>query len=310
MSSRPRRQGEFWPTLALAIAAAAAGFNWIVLRFLEARGLQSAWAGLALSLLGMLALLPLVLRRPRRVHAAAFAVFLTGLANGGALALYTASMLLTEVVRTLVLFYLAHMWAAALGLVLLGERLTLARVLAMSLCFAGMVTILGLGHGWPWPRNTGDWLAIFSGLVYAYGSVRVYSAPEVGVGAQTFSTMLGSAVVSAVVLLLLPAAARGAPPPASPLLWLATAAYVAAMIIPINWVAMWSAKHLPPARVGLIFALEAVTGIVSAALLLDEPFGWREAVGSALVIASTVVDVIGHRPVPAAGIIPVNLGEG
>ena len=71
------------------------------------------------------------------------------------------------------------------------------------------------------------------------------------------------------------------------------------MIIPINFVALWSAKHLSPARVSLIFAIEAVIGIASAAVLLDEPFGWREAVGSALVIGSTLVDVLWHRTPPA-----------
>jgi len=299
-----RRKDEIWPTLALAITAIVAGTNWVVLRFLQAQGLESAWAGLALSAISTVGLLPLALRHRPRWSAAVPAILLTGLANGGCIALYTTSMLLTDVVRTLVLFYLSPMWGALLGLAILGERVTAARILAMSLCFAGMVVILGLGRGWPWPRNIGDWLAILSGLAYAYGSLRVYRAPEVSVGAQSLSAMAGSTLVSGLVLLVLPEAARGAPPPPSTLLWAVAIAYSLGMIIPINWVALWTAKHLAPARVGLIFALEAVVGIISAALLLDEPFGWREAVGSALVVSSTVIDVLGHRPVPAAGLIP------
>jgi drug/metabolite transporter (DMT)-like permease len=264
-TSKPPRRGAFWPTLALATVAVAAGFNWIALRFLQARGMESAWAGLAVSLIGALALLPAIIGRAGRLDRVAFAILLTGLANGGALALYSASMLLTEVVRTLVLFYLAPMWGAFLDILLLGERLTAARVAAIGLCLAGMLAILGVDHGWPWPTNIGDWLAILSGLVYAYGSLRVYDAPQVSVAAQTFSTMIGSVVVSAIVLLLLPDAARGAPPPASAALWLMAAIYAVAMILPINWVALWSAQHLTPARVGLIFALEAVVGIVSPA---------------------------------------------
>ncbi len=303
-TSETQRRGAFWPTLALATVAVAAGFNWIALRFLQARGMESAWAGLAVSFIGALALLPAILARAARLDRLAFAILVTGLANGGALALYSASMLLTAVVRTLVLFYLAPMWGVLLGLLLLGERLTVARVAAIVLCLAGMLAILGVDHGWPWPSNIGDWLAILSGLVYAYGSLRVYDAPQVSVVAQTFSTMIGSVIVSGMVLVLLPDAARGAPPPASASLWLAAAIYAVAMILPINWVAPWSAQHLVPARVGLIFALEAVVGIVSAALFLDEAFGWREALGSVLVIASTIVEVAGHGPAPAPGIIP------
>ena len=58
---------------------------------------------------------------------------------------------------------------------------------------------------------------------------------------------------------------------------------------------------LPPARVCLIFALEAVIGIGSAAMLTDEPFGWREVLGSLLVIGGTVLEIAGQsRPVARA----------
>jgi drug/metabolite transporter (DMT)-like permease len=78
--------------------------------------------------------------------------------------------------------------------------------------------------------------------------------------------------------------------------------YALVMIVPINWLWLWSAKHLPPSRVSLIFSLEAVVGIITAALLAGEPFGWREALGSLLVVGSTVIDVLGHRlPAPAHG---------
>jgi len=59
-------------------------------------------------------------------------VLFSGLVNGGALALYCASMLLTDVVRTLLLFYVAPMWGALLGRFVLGARLTPSRILAIG----------------------------------------------------------------------------------------------------------------------------------------------------------------------------------
>jgi drug/metabolite transporter (DMT)-like permease len=296
MRAEALRRVGVWPTVALSAAATAAGFNWLPLRTLARQGLASGWAGFATAVAGTLILLPIAWRSVRPFDRAALALLVTGLANGGALALYSASMLLTDVVRTLVLFYLTPMWGALLGLLMLGERLTAARLAALLLCLAGMTTILGTGHGWPWPRNVGDWLALLSGAVYAYGSLRVYSAPAVTARHQTLSTMIGCAIVSGAVLLLLPPEVAGPVPPLTPMLLLAAGAYALGMIIPINWLALWSAKYLPPARVGLIFALEAVVGIVSAALLLDEPFGWRELLGAVLVIGATMVEVVGHRP--------------
>src|SRR5262249_23156490 len=112
--------------------------------------------------------------------------------------------------------------------------------------------------------------------------------------------MAGCIAVSLIVLVLLPANLTGPMPILSTALLLSLVAYALVMIVPINWLWLWSAKYLPPSRVSLIFSLEAVVGIVTAALLAGEPFGWREATGSLLVVGSTVVDVAGHRvPAPA-----------
>src|SRR5438445_341469 len=80
-----------------------------------------------------------------------------------------------------------------------------------------------------------DWLALLSGVVFAYGSLRVYEAPDVSAAAQTTSTMLGCALVSGLVLLLLPAELAGSVPALSTGLLLSVGAYALAMIIPINW---------------------------------------------------------------------------
>ncbi len=289
------RPAGIWPTVALFGAATAAGFNWIPLRFLAHRGLESAWAGLFTAVISMLILLPALRWRGPWDRRAIASVLFSGMVNGGALALYCASMLLTDVVRTLLLLYLAPMWGALLGRFVLGERLTLPRLLAIGLCVAGMFVILGDRHGWPWPHNIGDWLALASGIVFAYGSLRVYEAPAVSASAQTAASMLGCTLISALVLFWLPAGLAGPVPSYSTGLLLSVIVYALVMIVPINWLWLWSAKYLPPARVSLIFSLEAVVGIASAALLIDEPFGWREMLGSVLVIGSTVIDVAGHR---------------
>ena len=58
---------------------------------------------------------------------------------------------------------------------------------------------------------------------------------------------------------------------------------------------MWSAQHLDPGRLGILLQLEAIVGIASAAVLTDEPFGLVESLGTLLVIAAGVADVVGDR---------------
>src|SRR5262249_50129664 len=112
--------------------------------------------------------------------------------------------------------------------------------------------------------------------------------------------MAGCIAVSLIVLVVLPVNLTGPMPVLSTVLVLTLIVYALAMIVPINWLWLWSAKYLPPSRVSLIFSLEAVVGIVTAALLAGEPFGWREAIGSLLVVGSTLIDVTRPRlPTPA-----------
>ena len=296
------RPAGIWPTVALFGAAIAAGFNWLPLRYIASQGLASGWAPLALGIVSLAILLPLLPWRGNWDRRVIVSVLYSGLLNGGALGLYCASMLLTDVVRTLLLFYVAPMWGALLSRLVLGEHLSPARLTAIGMCIAGMLVILGNEHGLPWPRNAGDWLALLSGIVFAYGSLRVYEAPAVSAKAQTAASMAGCVVISGLVLLLLPAGLAGPVPAVSGGLVLSLIVYALVMIVPINWLWLWSAKYLSPSRVSLIFSLEAVVGIITAALLAGEPFGWREATGSVLVVGSTLIDVLGHRaPAPAHG---------
>ena len=106
----------------------------------------------------------------------------------------TASML-TDVVRTLLLFYLTPVWSTLLGIAFLGERLTRFRLAALILGFTGLLVVLGLGEGFPWPRNMGDWLALFSGLAWAYGSLRLYRTGGLPVFEQVLVFVLGGLAV-------------------------------------------------------------------------------------------------------------------
>jgi drug/metabolite transporter (DMT)-like permease len=293
---------QLWPSLAITLSAFMSGLIWIPLRQLEQQGLQSGWVGLFLFSSGLLVMVPLALALPRKKRETGWgAVLITGICNGGAYATYAASLLLTDVVRTLLLFYMAPIWGALLGILFLGERLTAARVGAIVMCIGGLMVILGFGHGWPWPRNAGDWLALISGMMWAYAALRVLMQQDVGSQDQTVAAMTGGLIVAGLLLLMLPGEVAGAKPPLTPVVVGGAFAVAALMLVPINWLAVWSARFLPPARVCLIFALEAVIGISSAAILTDEPFGWREILGSVLVIGGTVLEVTGQsQPVARA----------
>ncbi len=285
-----------WAVPVVVLAASAWGLFWLPLRAFEDAGLSAGWATLAQFATPVLVLVPAALWRFVRGRTTGIGEPAKGLLLGGAVALYAESVLLTEVARALILFYVTPVWSTLLEIAFMGRRLSAARAVALTLGLAGLLTILGGKTGVPLPRNLGDAMALLSGMIWAVGSMRVRTAPGSGIFETVFAFFLyGSAVALAVALL--PIAAVGTAPAwaeLKPLLpWLLLAAI--GFLIPVMWGLLWGAAHIDPGRLGILLQLEAVIGIGSAALLTDEPFGWVEALGTVLVISAGLVDVFGGR---------------
>ncbi len=284
------------PVLVVVLAASAWGLFWLPLRAFEAAGLAAGWATLAQFATPVLVLAPAALWLAAQGRRTGAGEIVTGLLVGGAVALYAESVLLTDVARALILFYVTPVWSTLLEVWLMGRRLTRARAIALVLGLGGLVTILGGKTGIPLPQNLGDAMALLSGMVWAAGSMRVRTAPEIGIFENVFAFFLYGSVV-ALVIALLPIEAVGAPPswaelrPLVPWLLLAAVGF----LIPVMWGLLWGSKHIDPGRLGVLLQLEAVVGIGSAALLTDEPFGLVELLGTVLVVAAGLVDVLGGR---------------
>jgi drug/metabolite transporter (DMT)-like permease len=290
---------QLWPSILLVIAAAGWGLFWIPLRKLEESGLSAGWAGVSQFLTPALVLLPMAILIALRGKPTGLGRWKTAFFTGGAFALYADSLLLTEVARALILFYVTPAWSTMLEVWLMKRRLTAARVIAILLGFAGLYVILGGDGSLPIPRNAGDWMALASGMFWAYGSTRVRMAGEASLFENVFSFFAFGAVV-ALALALLPIEAMGHPPSLGQTLdllpWLLLIAV--GFLIPAMCMQLYGTKLVDPGRVGILFQTEAIFGITSAAILTAEPFGWPEALGSVLVISAAMTEVLVNRPRP------------
>ena len=292
-----RREDRLWPSIMLVIAAASWGLFWIPLREFEAAGLGAGWASVGQFLAPTLVLAPVALVFALQGRATGVGRWKTAFFTGGAFALYADSLLLTEVARALILFYLTPAWSTAFEVWLMKRRLTPARIAAIVLGLAGLCVILG-GDGFPpLPRNAGDWMALASGMFWAYGSTRVRLASEAGLFENVFS-FFGFGAIVALALAMLPVEALGAPPSGAEAArfapWLLL--FALAFLVPVMFMQLYGTQLVDPGRVGILFQAEAIVGVASAAILTLEPFGWREAAGSALVIGAALTEVLVNRP--------------
>ncbi len=133
----------------------------------------------------------------------------------------------------------------------------------------GLVVVLGDGVSFPWPRQTGDWFALASGLCWSFASVRLFRGGNKFVFEKTFAFIIGSCVAGA-ALALLPLGLDNALPDMASLkqgwMWIGG---VALFLLPATWLTIWPTTVLSPARVGILFMTEAIVGIGSAAWLTN-----------------------------------------
>lgn len=284
------------PELTVAISAAIWGLFWIPLRAFEDHGLGAEWITLSQFIAPLIVLSPFVILRIRKQQRTGIEQYKTGLLVGAAFVFYCESLLLTDVVRALVLFYVMPAWGTLIEVGFMGRRFTVFRGLALVLSLSGLLTILGLGSHIDFSMNTGDIMALLSGIIFTIGATRVRQSEGVSVFEQLFAFFLFGSIIS-VVMIFLPFTSTETLPTAQ-LLWELMPWFTLmalGFLIPVMWGLYWGSQYVDPGRLGILLQLEAVVGITSAALWAGEIFGLREALGAILVISAGIVEVMGNK---------------
>jgi len=298
MRGEAARRRDLWPSLGLVVAAAMWGVYWYPLRLFNAAGIDGAWPLLLMFVSIAIVMVPFGVARFRAMATAGLGLYLTGLCSAGSWVIYSYSLLMTDVVRALLLFYMTPVWGALLARLLLKEPITPVRMLAIGMGLAGLAVILGFEGGIPLPRNAGDWLGLLSGLLWGYTMVRLRREEGRDLFTSLFAYFVCGAL-AAVTVVMLPFEFVGDVPSRDVVL--DQAPFLAGMgllfILPTILLITWGSRMVSPGRAGVLLMAEAVVGTVSAAILTDEPFGLREIVGALLIISAGIVDVL-WAPVP------------
>ena len=278
-------------SLALLLGGALWGLYWIPVRFFADLGLGGPWPGIVMFTAALLPLIPLIWPMRRLLLSRWQNVVFSGVFTGAAFSLFTTSLVYTEVARSILLFYLTPVWGTVLGLVFLGERLRAGRVLGLVCGIAGLITVLGAGDRPYWPLNIGDWLALISGVTWALGTLGLYRSGGVPVPGQVFAFVSGALAVSLASILFGGASSAFAPSAEVVLKVLPYAVLSAVFIMPMLFLTIWPATRLSPARVGLLLMSEVIVGLLSVALLSDEPFGLRLFFGAILIVSACLMEL-------------------
>jgi drug/metabolite transporter (DMT)-like permease len=262
-------------------------------RALEQAGLTGGWGTIAQYALPLVLLAPVAVWQGLRGAPTGLGLPLTGLLMGGGIACYANSFLLTDVMRTLTLFYLTPVWATLLEVMLLGQRPGWHRAASLAMALAGLWFVFGQAGGLPIPQNAGDWLALAGGALFVGGAVRSQVAEPAGVFPLVFAFFLYGGLVTlsqAVVL----ASVLGPMP--SLTTWLDMAPWLLLLslgfFIPTIAIMVWAPSRIGTGLFSTLILAEVVFGTLSAGLLADDPFGWREAVGGSLMLLAGLTEIM------------------
>ena len=291
---------------ALTFNALVWGTSWWPLRWFEGIGLHPLWTTLFVYLLAVAVIVAVrpqavvqVLRTP--------ALWVLVLAAGTTNAAFNWGVVIGDVVRVVLLFYLMPLWAVLLARALLNEPLTRHAAARVVLALAGAAIVLwpqGAGlepSAWdrlPIPRSLPDWLGVLGGFSFALNNVmlrREAHRPEEG---RALAMFLGGGLVAGVLAALLALNAQVPWPPAPAWGGVAAACALSVVYLVGNLALQYGASRLPANVTAVVMLTEVLFASLSAWLLGGGALSGPLLLGGALILAAALLSAF--EPGPAA----------
>ncbi len=281
-------------TLVLLFSATLWGLSWWPMQQLADVGVQGpALSFLAYGGVGLLGL-PLLWRERARWRHRVMPLLFIALLGGWAAISFVLAMTEGDVVREMLLFYLAPAWSVLGGRFLLKEPLGLRRILAVAVALAGAYLVIrggAGGHAASAPAGLSitraDLLALSSSITFAGNNLITRAAHEIPVASKAIALMLGCAVISGIFIVAL-----GVPlAPPSGVAALGVLGFALVWIVAGSSTTAYGISHLDAGRSAIIILAELVAAVVSASLIKGRVPSTPEVVGGALILAAAAWDV-------------------
>jgi drug/metabolite transporter (DMT)-like permease len=271
------------------------GLIWYPFRVLQDAGISGPQATLITYLV---ALLCSALTLPRFWHQlssagwwAALLVLCAGWSNFG----YVLAVLNGEVMRVLLLFYLAPLWTIMFSYWLLGERLNRYGYLIIALSLCGAFIMLWEPRlGLPLPKNIAEWIGLSAGMSFALSNVVSLRSAHMSVTVKSNSVLFGTILWTAPFLLWQGGlseqlSAVGAQS------WLILA-LLGVVLCATSFAVQFGIARLTANRVIILFLFELVFAAIASYFLAGELMSLRDWIGALLIVSASLMSGRLHVP--------------
>jgi len=279
--------------LVVFVSAGTWGLYWLPQRLLLDAGMTGGWGTVTQYIISLSVLLPIAVWRIWKGQQIGLRHWLCGLLLGSGAIFYANSFLVTEVIRALVFFYLAPLWASLIEVLFLKRRLRWSRVGTVALALAGVWIAVGAEAGMPLPIYLGDWFGLIAGVLIAAGAARTEVEQPDGIFPLLFMVIVFGLIATIYQYPLLISELGEIPTIEIVLASLPLLLGVSLLfVLPTTAVIFWSPPKIGTGVFGILILSELVVGVISAALFTDETFGWPQVSGTTLILVAGILEVI------------------
>jgi len=276
------------PILGLLSGAAVWGMVWYPFRILEQAGISSM---LSLFLTYMIALVfGLAISGPvwRELRHAGWwgglLIFCAGWTNFG----YVEAIIEGEVMRVLLLFYLAPLWTVFFAHFLLGEKLNRYGFAVIFLSLSGALVMLWQPSlGLPVPQNRAEWIGLSAGMTFALMNVVVRHTQHLSVNFKSASVWFGTVLLTGMMLLYSGDFVIQLSAISFDSWWML--GLVGLVMCATSLVVQFGLTHLPANQAIVLLLFELLFAAVAAYFLAGEKMGAQEFIGAVLIVSASLL---------------------
>ncbi|MCO5097409.1 MAG: DMT family transporter [Rhodocyclaceae bacterium] len=206
------------------------------------------------------------------------------LAAGGCNLGYVLATVHGEVMRVLLMFYLAPLWTVLLARLLLKEKVSLPGTAVIALSLAGAAVMLWQPRlGMPLPEKGAEWLGLAAGFLFALANVLIRKAHDLSIEIKSMAVFAGVVTVGLCVLPFEPSPVV-LPPPAG---WILVG-LIGLVLLATNLFVQYGLMHTPANQAIVIFLFELVVAALASWGLAGEAMTAKEWAGGVMIVAASL----------------------
>jgi len=278
--------------LALMLGGAFWGLAWWPLKYFGQQGLDGHAIALTAYALVSLVSLPLIWRERHAWRGEWRLLLLIAVLFGIANFLFTWSLMVGSVVRSMLLFFLLPAWGVIGGKLFLSEQLGPRRLLAVALSLIGVFTIVGGFDVFDAPLSLADAAAFIAGIAYTGAGITNRKAFEIPMVSRTLVAFVGCTSVALLGLVI--------HVPTIPMMsvsdWSLLALYAFVWLIGGTLLTTYGVTYVPASRAAVMQVLELIVAMISAILIGGELLSIGEIVGAVMILSATFLKALTAKP--------------